>query len=64
MGTIHETGHARYEQNLPYNLLEQPVGQARSMSIHESQSLFFEKHIGCSAQFIKRIYPLIKKHLD
>jgi carboxypeptidase Taq len=63
MGTIHETGHARYEQNLPYNLLEQPVGQARSMSIHESQSLFFEKHIGCSAQFIKRVFPLIKKHL-
>ena len=59
MGTIHETGHARYEQNLPSSLLDQPVGQARSMSIHESQSLFFEKHIGGHPRFIERIHPKI-----
>ena len=39
MGTIHETGHARYEQNLPRDRLGQPVARARSMAIHESQSL-------------------------
>ena len=59
MGTIHETGHARYEQNLPSDLLDQPVGQARSMSFHESQSLFFEKHIGGHPNFIERIHPQI-----
>ena len=41
-GVIHETGHARYEQNLPRNWLGQPVALARSTAIHESQSLFFE----------------------
>ena len=43
MGTIHETGHGRYEQNLPREWLGQPVAEARSMAIHESQSLSFEK---------------------
>jgi len=38
MGIIHETGHARYEQNLPRDRVHLPVGQARSMGIHESQA--------------------------
>lgn len=62
MGVIHETGHALYEQNLPQNYLSQPVGRARSMGIHESQSLFFEMQIGRSPEFIKLIRPLIVKH--
>jgi len=41
LGTIHETGHARYEQNLPRDWLGQPVGTARSYGVHESQSLSF-----------------------
>ena len=53
MGTIHETGHASYEQNLPKDLLALPVGEARSMGIHESQSLFFEMQMGRSAEFLK-----------
>ena len=31
MGTVHETGHGRYEQNLPRDWLGQPVAQARSI---------------------------------
>ena len=38
MGTVHETGHGRYEQNLPREWLGQPVANPRSMAIHESQS--------------------------
>jgi carboxypeptidase Taq len=62
MGVIHETGHARYEQNLPHNWVNQPVGKARSMGIHESQSLFFEMQLGRSPEFIKLIRPLIIKN--
>ena len=62
--SIHETGHARYEQNLPRVLYNQPVSKARSMSIHESQSLFFEKQIGCNPSFIRRISPIIKRYFD
>jgi carboxypeptidase Taq len=52
MGTIHETGHARYEQNRPRDLLGQPVSEARSMAIHESQSLSFEMQIGRHPGFV------------
>ncbi|SON48778.1 carboxypeptidase M32 [Vibrio tapetis] len=53
MGTVHETGHARYEQGLPKSLAGLPVGEARSMGVHESQSLFFEMQLGRSDAFIK-----------
>lgn len=54
-GTVHETGHARYEAGLPTQWRGQPVGLARNMSIHESQSLFFEKHIGTTLAFCERV---------
>ncbi|MCR5866741.1 carboxypeptidase M32 [Aquincola sp. J276] len=63
MGTIHETGHGRYEQNLPRALLGQPVAQARSMAIHESQSLSFEMQLGRSRAFVERLAPLVVQHL-
>lgn len=60
MGTIHETGHGRYEQNLPRALLGQPVAEARSMGLHESQSLSFEMQIGCHPGFVARLAPLVR----
>lgn len=62
MGTIHETGHARYEQNLPRDWLGQPVAYARSMGIHESQSLSFEMQLGRSRPFAALLSPLLIKH--
>ena len=62
MATIHETGHARYEQNLPRAWLGQPVAQARSMGIHESQSLSFEMQLGRSREFIGRLAPRLTAH--
>lgn len=63
MGIVHETGHARYEQNLPRERVHLPVGQARSMGVHESQSLSFEMQLGRSPQFLALIAPLVQKHL-
>ena len=59
MGTIHETGHGRYEQNLPRDLLGQPVAQARSMGIHESQSLSFEMQLGSHPGFVALLAPMV-----
>lgn len=56
-GTIHETGHALYEQNLPRDWLGQPAAQARSMGIHESQSLFFELQLGKHPAFVEWLAP-------
>lgn len=63
MGIIHETGHARYEQSLPRALLPLPVGRARSMGIHESQSLSFEMQLGRSPAFLSLIAPLVGQYL-
>ena len=63
MGIIHETGHARYEQGLPRDLLHLPVGRARSMGIHESQSLSFEMQLGRNPAFLSLISPLISQYL-
>lgn len=63
MGIIHETGHARYQQNLPEQGRELPIAFPRSMGIHEGQSLFFEMQLGRSAAFLSLIQPLIVKHL-
>ena len=63
MGTVHETGHGRYEQNLPRELLGQPVADARSMAIHESQSLSFEMQLGGHPGFAQLLSPLLMQHL-
>jgi carboxypeptidase Taq len=55
MGTIHETGHGRYEQNRPRELIGQPASIARSAAIHESQSLAFEMQLGCHPGFVARL---------
>jgi carboxypeptidase Taq len=63
MGIVHETGHARYEQRLPRDWVHLPLGIARSMGIHESQSLSFEMQLGRSRPFLELIAPLVRKHL-
>jgi len=62
MGTIHETGHARFEQNLPREWLGQPLGNARSYGIHESQSLSFEMQLARSRAFVGVLAPMLTAH--
>jgi len=63
MAVIHETGHARYEQNLPRETVAMPVGRARSAGIHESQSLSFEMQLARSPAFLRLVAPLVREHL-
>ncbi|MBF9000435.1 carboxypeptidase M32 [Vibrio nitrifigilis] len=64
MGIVHETGHARYEQGLPRALAGTRAGEARSMGVHESQSLFFEMQLGRNPHFIAHLAKLIKGRFD
>jgi carboxypeptidase Taq len=59
MGVLHETGHAMYERGLPPNWRNQPVGMARGMSVHESQSLLVEMQACRSREFITWLAPLL-----
>ena len=61
MGTIHETGHALYSRGLPEAWRYQPVGQARGMSIHESQSLLMEMQVCRSRDFLTYAAPLMRE---
>jgi carboxypeptidase Taq len=59
-GICHETGHALYEQGLPREWIDQPVGQVDSMAMHESQSLLMEMEVCRSQPFLVYLNPLIK----
>ncbi|KAH9599528.1 Peptidase M32 [Trypanosoma melophagium] len=62
MALVHETGHAKYEQNCgPLCMSTQPVSKARSLGIHEGQSLFAERMIGRSAAFMEHLVPKMKE---
>jgi carboxypeptidase Taq len=61
-GTIHEGGHALYEQNISKELIGTPLCDGTSMGIHESQSLFYENIVGRSRSFWKQNYELLKKY--
>jgi carboxypeptidase Taq len=61
-GTIHEGGHAIYEQNLKSSALS--IDTALSMGTHESQSLFWERHIGLSKPFWKWATPMLQEAFD
>ena len=63
-GVLHETGHALYEMGLPESWRHQPAGQARGMAMHESQSLFMEKQICKSLDFLTYAAPLIRGAFD
>lgn len=59
MSTVHETGHGRFQQNLPRAWQGQPIGIARSAAIHESQSLAFEMQLVRSHAFAGLLTPLV-----
>jgi carboxypeptidase Taq len=63
-GTIHEGGHALYEQNISSNLIGTPLCTGTSMGIHESQSLFYENFVGRHYSFWKKNYDLLKKYAN
>ncbi len=61
MGVLHETGHAKYEQGLPPAWIDQPVGRARSMAVHESQSLLQEMQVSRSPAFLEFVTPFVRE---
>jgi carboxypeptidase Taq len=60
-GTIHETGHALYEQGVAASLAGTALGQGTSLGIHESQSRTWENMIGRSRPFWVHFYPELVK---
>lgn len=63
-GTIHEGGHALYEQNISEKLIGTPLCTGTSMGIHESQSLFYENFVARDFSFWKKNYDLLKQYAN
>ncbi len=59
--TMHESGHAMYEQGISPSLRRLPQATGASMAVHESQSRLWENLIGRSKAFWKRFYPRLQK---
>ncbi len=54
LATIHEFGHALYDLQSPDGLEMTPIAGGSSLVIHESQSRFWENHVGRSMEFVER----------
>ena len=66
LGTAHEWGHSLYEQGLPRSddhWFPWPLGEATSMGVHESQSLFWECRVARSRAFAERWHPRFRRGL-
>lgn len=59
--TIHEVGHALYEQGLASEFFGTPLAESISLGIHESQSRIWENQIGKGEPFWKFFYPALQK---
>ncbi|MFB6132755.1 MAG: carboxypeptidase M32 [Halanaeroarchaeum sp.] len=57
--TIHEFGHATYTLGLPRDRYGSPLGQARDLTVHESQSRLWENHVGRSRAFWEHFLPAV-----
>lgn len=55
--TIHEAGHAMYEQGIDPAFDASPLGQGTSAGVHESQSRLWENIIGRSVEFWEHFFP-------
>lgn len=54
---LHEFGHASYDLGLPDDAYGSPLGRSREKTIHESQSRFWENHVGRTRAFWEQFLP-------
>jgi carboxypeptidase Taq len=59
--SIHEAGHAMYEQGLPRSLDRTPLWDGASPGVHESQSRLWENLVGRSRPFIEWFLPRLRQ---
>ena len=58
--TLHETGHALYEQGIDMSLEATPLAGGTSAGVHESQSRLWENLVGRSRGFWQHYYPQLQ----
>ncbi len=59
--TIHEVGHAAYEQGVDPAFALTPLGRGVSMGVHESQSRIYENQLGRSRAFTGWLFERMRE---
>jgi carboxypeptidase Taq len=59
--TLHEAGHALYEQGVDAAFEGTPLNSGASAGVHESQSRLWENVVGRSRGFWRHFYPLLSE---
>ncbi len=59
--TLHEGGHALYEQGIGDALTRTPLGSGASLAFHESQSRMWENLVGRSRPFWEYFFPRLQE---
>jgi carboxypeptidase Taq len=62
--TVHEFGHATYTLGLPRDEYGTPLGEARDLTVHESQSRFWENHVARTRAFWDFFAPRFNEATD
>lgn len=60
--TLHEAGHALYEQGIAEDFLGTPLGRGVSSGVHESQSRLWENLVGRSRAFCEAYHPRLLEY--
>jgi carboxypeptidase Taq len=60
-GTLHEAGHALYEQGFDPALAHTPLADGASLGMHESQSRLWENQVGRSRPFWERHFGEVQE---
>ncbi len=60
--TLHESGHAMYEQGIRMEFEGTPLANGTSSGVHESQSRLWENQVGRSLDFWTFFYPEIRRN--
>lgn len=58
--TVHEVGHAAYEQTVDPDFHLTSIGQGASMGVHESQSRIYENQLGRSRAFTGYLFEQMR----
>ncbi len=59
-GSIHEGGHALYEQGIPFKFARTALGHGATLGLHESQSRLWENMVGRSRNFWRYFFPIMQ----
>jgi carboxypeptidase Taq len=62
LAALHETGHALYDQGVPQQWRNQPVGRDRGVALDESQALLFERILCRNRPLLSWLRGLLEKH--